>query len=311
MHTKRKLLYAALAVVTASLAGFGVYRAYTASPPLPAQYYAPHAAGPKIPRLDHIIVIVEENKTAGSIIGDDDAPYINELAKQYTLARNYYAVTHPSLPNYVALTSGTTAGIANDCNPPGGSCSANVQNIGDAIEAAGHTWKMYAEGMPAPCTIHNTGAYATKHNPFLYYPAIRNDTARCTAHDVPFTQLASDLKTAATLPDLVFISPDLCNDMHNCPVKSGDTWLSQQVPKLLDSPAFTQQHSLLVITWDEGVGRDNNVPAIFIGPQVKRGFTSDAYYSHYSLLRTIEDSWGLAPLTPNDRSAPPINDIFR
>ena len=287
------------------------YRSHYGTPPLPAPYYAPHPAATAAIPLDHVVIILEENKTAGSIIGNPAAPYLNQLARTYATATHYYAVAHPSLPNYLALTSGTTADMTTDCNPPGGNCSANVPSIANEIERSGRSWKLYAESMPAACTTSNSGEYAVKHNPFLYYPDIRDDARRCGAHDVPLTQLAADLGSAATLPNYAFISPNLCSDMHDCSVQTGDAWLAQHVPGILSSPAFMAQHSLLVITWDEGVGQDNHVAALFAGPQVKRGYTSPAYYSHYSLLRTLEDAWRLQPLTSNDRTAPALTDIFQ
>jgi phospholipase C len=264
-------------------------------------------AGPA--RVDHVVIILEENKPAADVLGSAAAPFLNKLAAEYAVAANYSAVTHPSLPNYLALTSGTTAGITSDCSPD--SCQARVPSIAGELEQAGRSWKMYAEGMPGPCVATNSGRYAVRHNPFMYYPEVTGDAAYCAAHDVPFTQLDEDLKAASTLPDYVFISPDLCHDMHNCPVATGDAWLSRQVPKILASPAFTQQNSLLVITWDEGRGRNNKVAAVFAGPAARKSYRSDASYGHYSLLHTIEKLWGLAPLTANDRSAPVMDELLR
>lgn len=265
--------------------------------------------------LDHVVIIVEENKSAAGIIGNSAAPYLNKLAAEFALADDYHAVTHPSLPNYLALTSGTTAGITTDCSP-GGGCEARVPNIADEIEKSGRSWKMYAESMPGPCVAGNSGTYAVKHNPFLYYPSVYDpsgaaNNARCTAHDVPFTQFSADLKTRSTLPDYVFISPDLCNDMHDCSVQTGDTWLSRQVPKILTSPAFTRQRSLLVITWDEDSGGSNRVSTIFAGSAAKKGYKSEVRYGHYSLLHTIESAWGLTPLTTNDKNAPVMSEFLR
>lgn len=261
--------------------------------------------------LDHVVIIVEENESASNILGNEDAPYINKLATENALATNYRAVTHPSLPNYLAMTSGTNAGITDDCEP-GDGCTARVPNITDAIEQSGRTWKMYAESMPAPCTAKNSGLYAVRHNPFMYYPGVTDDKAHCEAHVVPLTQLDEDLASSAGLPDYVFISPNICNDMHDCPVETGDAWLSRRVPKILASPAFTTQNSLLVITWDEDDddGGNNTVPTIFAGPAARQAYESDRKYGHYSLLRTIEDQWGLAPLTKNDKKAPAMDDML-
>jgi phosphatidylinositol-3-phosphatase len=257
-----------------------------------------------------VVIIVEENTSARSMIGNLEAPYFNSLAAASALAIDYTAVTHPSLPNYLAMTSGTTADITDDCSPPGSGCQARVRSIADEIDASGRTWKAYAEGMPFPCAPNNSGRYAVKHNPFLYYPSVTNDAAYCAAHVMPFTQLGRDL-TDSRLPDFTFISPDLCNDMHDCSVRTGDSWLSRVVPMILDSAAFTGRNSLLVITWDEGTRRDNRVSTVFTGPAARARVRSKVAYTHYSLLHTIEKGWALAPLTDNDRNAPTMDDLLR
>ncbi len=230
-------------------------------------------------------------RPASDILGNAAAPYINKLAADSALAGNYQALAHPSLPNYIALTSGTNAGITDDCSP-GGDCTAAVPSVVDRIEQSGRSWKMYAESMPAPCVAKNSGTYAVRHNPFMYYPGVTRDKNYCAAHVVPFSQLAPDLASATTLPNYVFISPDLCNDMHDCSIGTGDGWLSRYVPLILASPGFSAQKSLLVITWDEGGDENNSVGAIFAGPAAKNGYRSETAYSHYSLLHTIETSWG-------------------
>ncbi|MDJ0357452.1 alkaline phosphatase family protein [Paenarthrobacter sp. PH39-S1] len=145
----------------------------------------------------------------------------------------------------------------------------------------------------------------------MYYPSVTDSHASCTAHVVPVTQLSEDLKAASSLPNYVFISPDLCNDMHDCSVSAGDTWLSHQVPDILASPAFTTQKSLLVITWDEGEGENNTVATIFAGSAARQSYKSSLPYSHYSLLHTIESLWGLAPLSDNDKNAPVMRDLLK
>ncbi len=280
---------------------------------LPPAYYRerPSASTANI-QVDHIVVIVMENKSRSEIIGSDDAPYINSLAAAYAQAANYYAVAHPSLPNYIALTSATTAGITGDCSPPGRGCQANAANIADSLEKAGKTWKAYMESMPTPCALANSRDYAVRHNPFVYYPDIRNGSSRCNAHDVPFSRLTHDLAGADTFPAYAFVTPNLCNDMHNCSAATGDRWLAAHIPAILRSPAFTAQRSLLVITWDESEsGNSNNVPVIFAGSAAKRKYVSRRYVSHYSLLHTIETIWRLRALTNNDASAPLMTDMLQ
>ncbi|CAH0306828.1 Phosphatidylinositol-3-phosphatase [Arthrobacter sp. Bi26] len=254
------------------------------------------------------MIIVQENKAASQIMGASEAGYFNKLAAEFSTAANYRAITHPSLPNYLALTSGTNAGITSDCKPK--SCTADVRSIADEITQSGRTWKMYAEGMPAPCVAHDSRRYAVKHNPFMYYPAVTDDLASCSDHVVPYGRLEQDLQSASALPDYSFISPDMCNDTHDCPISTGDDWLSREVPRILGSPAFTTQNSLLVLTWDEGSKDDNRVATVFAGPAARKGFTSHAAYSHYSLLHTIEDVWGLTPLTDNVRNAPLMSEFL-
>ncbi|HEY8294537.1 MAG TPA: alkaline phosphatase family protein, partial [Micrococcaceae bacterium] len=262
-------------------------------------------------KIAHVVIIMEENKAQSHILGSTAAPFINKLAQANALAANYEAVAHPSLPNYLTLTSGTNAGITNDCNPPGGACTASVRSIADQIQQAGRSWKMYAESMPAPCSPDNSGRYAVKHNPFMYYPNVTGNGASCAAHDVPFAQFAGDLTSASSLPDYSFISPDLCNDMHDCSIETGDAWLSKQVPAILASPAFTTQNSLLVITFDEGDNHSNKVFTVFAGPAARKGFTSSTAYTHYSLLHTVEDAWGMAPLTTGVRDSAIMADMLR
>ena len=254
------------------------------------------------------MVIVQENKAASQIMGASEAGYFNKLAAEFSVAANYRAITHPSLPNYLALTSGTSAGITSDCKPD--SCTADVRSIADEITQSGRTWKMYAEGMPAPCAAHDSHRYAVKHNPFMYYPAVTGNKDSCSDHVVPYSRLGQDLQSPSTLPDYSLISPDMCNDTHDCPIGTGGDWLAREVPKILGSPAFTTQSSLLVLTWDEGSKEDNRVATVFAGPAARKGFTSNAAYSHYSLLHTIEDAWGLSPLTDDVRRAPLMGDLL-
>jgi acid phosphatase len=258
--------------------------------------------------LAHVVVIVLENKPSSRILGSSEAPYLNGLAKRGALATDYSAIRHPSLPNYLAMTSGTTAGVTDDCDPD--ACGTSARTIAHEVTASGRSWRMYAEAMPAPCTMHNDGRYAVRHNPFLYDSGVTGDEAGCAAHDVPYSRLAADL-AAGDLPDLAFISPDLCNDMHDCDVATGDAWLSREVPKILDSSAFRSSRSLLVVTFDEGVDEDNHVVTVFAGPAAKAGARSSRPYTHYSLLRTVEDAWHLKPLADGDGGASPMTDLLR
>jgi phospholipase C len=258
--------------------------------------------------LDHIFVILEENKSYSQIVGSTAAPYINSLIKRYALAANYFALFHPSLPNYIALTSGSNDGITDDRGAVGNEVAA--PNIADRIEAAGKTWKEYAESIPSPGYAKDSGEYAVRHDPFMYYKDIAGNAQRARSHVVPFTQLAADLGSAATTPDFAFITPDLLNDMHDAPISTGDQWLAHVVPTILQSKPFTTTRSVLIVTWDEGTLFDNHIATIFAGSSVKLGYRSGTRYDHYALLHTIEAALELAPLTQNDANAPTMGEFF-
>ncbi len=261
---------------------------------------------------DHVVVIVMENKSYKSIVGNEkDAPYINSLIKNYSLATNYFAINHPSLPNYLDLVGGTHGSINNDCNPPGGTCSLDTKSIADTLEESGNSWKGYMESMPKNCGLSNTDLYADKHNPFIYFENIRNNKPRCEKHIVPLTSLLNDFNSLDSTPTYSFISPDLCSDTHDCSILTGDQWLEKYVSLILKSPSFTQKKSLLILTWDEDDGsRDNHIATIFVGNGVKKGYQSAVRYDHYSLLHTIEEVLKLTPINTNDATASVMNDMF-
>lgn len=245
-----------------------------------------------------------ENHAYSEIIGSTAAPYVNSLLSAGSLGSNYHGVTHPSLPNYLALVGGSTYGITTDCI----TCWVSASSIADTLEASGASWKAYMESMPSACYVGDSYPYAQKHNPFIYFNNIRTNSSRCRSHVVPFTQLGADLQSAASTPAFGFITPNMCNDMHDCAVATGDSWLKNEVPVILGSPAFTTQRSLLAITWDEDdLTTSNQVPLILLGYGV--GGRSAAYYNHYSLLHTIETARSLSTLTTNDAGAGVMADL--
>jgi hypothetical protein len=142
-----------------------------------------------LPTFSHVFVVVMENEESTSLIGNASAPYINGLANSYGLATQFYGVSHPSLPNYLALTAGSAFGISSDCT----TCWVNVTNVADQIEARGRSWKAYMEGMPSACFVGDAYPYMQKHNPWIYYNDIRTNAARCGAQVVPFSPLGTDL----------------------------------------------------------------------------------------------------------------------
>ena len=253
-----------------------------------------------------------ENHGYSQVWNTSSTPYITSLGNQYVRATNYHAATHPSLPNYLQLFAGDNYGITTDC-APSDSCHVSATNLADNLEAKGLTWKAYMESMPAPCTLTSSGQYAPKHNPFIYFDDIRNNPLRCNSRDVPYTDLSTDLLSAATTPNFSFITPDECSDMHSCPIATGDTWLKTNLPPILNSPACTVDKCLLILTWDEDDNSEGNqVLTIFAGSAAKTGgVASNAAYSHFSTLRTVEEIFGLPTQTNNDAIATPMLDMLK
>jgi hypothetical protein len=244
------------------------------------------------------VIIIFENKEFGTVIGNSDMSNFNKLANDYTLLTQFYAVTHPSLPNYLALIGGDTFGITTDCEK----CFVSAPSLPDLIEASGRTWKAYQEDMPEPCSFGDTLNYAQRHDPFVYFDAIRLDASRCDQRVVPFTSLQSDIDAGA-LPNFIFITPNVCNDAHDCALSVADQWLGNTLTRLV--PALDKQgpNNLIVLTWDEGQGDHSccglpakaggRIAVVFISPLVKNNFQDATPYTHYSLLKTISKSWDL------------------
>ncbi len=147
----------------------------TAAPTLTPTLTTISTPEPLIPSFDHIVIIVFENKEYGTVIGNSDMPNFNRLANDYTLLTQFYAVRHPSLPNYLAMIGGDTFGITSDCN----TCFVSAPSLPDLIEASGRTWKTYQEDMPESCFLGDKANYVQKHNPFVYFDAIRLNASRC------------------------------------------------------------------------------------------------------------------------------------
>ena len=264
---------------------------------VPSPSLTPTPSSP-VPPFAHIALILFENKEFGSVIGNSTAPVFNRLAQENTLLMQYYAITHPSLPNYIALIGGDTFGITSDCND----CFVNAPSLPDLIEASGRIWKAYQEDMPEPCYLGGTQRYAQKHDPFVYFDPIRLDQARCDRSVVPFPDLSADIQ-AGTLPNYIFITPNLCNDAHDCSLSVADNWLSTTIATLVPALDATGQPYLVVLTFDEGQGNHSccglpanaggRVATVLLSPQAKSGFQDDTPYTHYSLLKTISEAWGL------------------
>jgi hypothetical protein len=243
-----------------------------------------------------VITVVMENEEASGVIGNPDAPYVNRLARRGGLATRSFAIRHPSLPNYLALTSGSTHGITSDCT----SCHVRAPSIADQLDAAHLSWRAYMEDLPRPCFRGAyAGAYAKKHDPFMYYDSVAGNASRCR-RVVPFTGLARDLRRGA-MPAYAFISPNLCHDGHDCGMKQADRFLSGLVPPLLRALG---PHGYLVLTWDEGSSdagccggsHGGRIATVVAGPDVRAGARDAHPIDHYGVLASVEDSLGLPRL---------------
>lgn len=254
----------------------------------------------------HVIWIWMENRSLGNIIGNkSQAPYINSLAAGCGLATDYHSTTHPSLPNYLAATSG----IAQGSLPATTYLDCNVSVICDmtvrSVFGQGETWKAYAESMPSNCDKSNSGEYAVRHNPAVYYTSLSG----CASKDVPYAQLATDLAKNA-LPAFSFITPNLIDDMHDGTIAQGDAWLARHLPTILNSKEYKAGTTAVFITWDEGSGgypiedcddatvtdTSCKVPTVVISPTTPAGTRSRTFFDHYSLLGTTEQLLGLPRL---------------
>jgi hypothetical protein len=282
---------------------------------------APTATGPCGTRpatgavYHHIIWVWMENHSYSTIIGAPQAPYINGLASRCGLATNYHNISHPSLPNYMAGTSGLTVSavqkFASDCSP-----SATCSTPAPSIFGQGETWKSYEESMPTNCAKADNGEYAVRHNPAVYYTKL----AGCATNDVPYPHLAADL-AANKLPAFSFVTPNLIDDMHSGTVTQGDSWLSKNLPVIFNSAEYRSGSVAVLITWDEGEGGlSTNCPAnvtdigchvatIVASPTTKVGAKSATLFNHWSLLRTTEQLLGL-PLLGQAATATSMSGPF-
>jgi len=240
-----------------------------------------------------VAVIVMENHEANAVLHNPKAPFVNALAARSARAANWFALRHPSLPNYLAMIGGSTFGVTDDCTD----CNQTAPSLVDQLEARGVTWRAYLQGMPSACFPGaGAGLYAKKHNPFAYFEPITGNPARCQ-QVVPFDRLATD-EANGSLPRFSFITPDLCNDTHDCGVEIGDQFLATTVPPLVNALG---PDGVLVITYDEGStnagccqeASGGRVLTVFAGGRARSGAVVDTALDHYSLLRTIEDLFGL------------------
>ncbi|HZU73348.1 MAG TPA: alkaline phosphatase family protein [Acidimicrobiales bacterium] len=308
---------------------------------LPARAAQPAAGLEKIPRFDHVVVLVEENEAESTTFGTTSpAHYLNSLRSKGVFLPNYYGTGHASLDNYIAMVSGQpdNPATAGDCEELSlYNCTQiqagydNGRNLGDQLDSAGVSWKSYMDSTPTPCFHAPYSAaspapdpyqgdsqkppardYADRHNPFVWFPDFVGNQSRCAVHQRPYTELAGDLRHNA-LPQFAFITPDTCHDGHDDPCSSGqpgglvslDAWAKANIPPLLDY--LWHHNGLLIVNFDEGAvdlndvcpscasgGLGGRTGAIFLSPRLKAGSVVTAEYDHMSLLRTLEDSFGIA-----------------
>ncbi len=258
-----------------------------------------------VPHFRHVVLIVFENHEVDDVLGSSDAPTFNRLGSQYATISNYTAVAHPSLPNYLALVSGSTQGIDSDCTD----CIVAGRSLADTLAASRKTWKTYAEGLPRTgFTGASSGRYAKKHNPFVYFR--RNLTPARLQRVVPLSRFLPDVR-GRRLPTFSLVIPDLCHDMHDCSVSTGDTWLATFVKPLLRGSVL--KRSAVFVVFDEGtsdVGGGGRIAAMALGPLVRPHSKSTGATNHYGLLRTIESGLRL-PLLGLSAGARPIVGIWR
>lgn len=324
-----------------------------------------------VPRFDHVIVVVLENENFSTTWNPAIAPYLNGLrnndadktrGNNSVFADHYYATGHASLDNYIAMISGQPDQplTASDCLAvslwvcaQGQLLMSNGRNLADQLEEQGVSWKGYMDGMPSECFHQEYSLtalepdpyqgdsrtppaydYADRHNPFLYFPNIVGNDARCRAHVRPYTELADDI-ASNTVPEFAFITPDTCHDGHDAPCSDGsvggmegaDNWLEQEMPALLEY--VNERNGLLLITLDENAFTDTELPPgccsggltgllpgfggriglLALGPTLTHK-TITTSYDHMSLLRTFESAFGIREHLNNARQARSMSDLF-
>lgn len=269
-----------------------------------------------------VFTVVMENKSRGDILGSSAAPYINSLAATSAVANGYHdSYVHPSEPNYFWMVAGENFGVLDDADPASHHLDS-VSHVADQLELAGLSWKSYQESMGEPCGLVSHGRYAAKHDPFVYFDDINgwdgtqfHPSPRCTDHVVDYSQLDADI-AANALPKYAFITPNLDNDMHDGSVRLGDTWLANELPKIMATDAF-RNGGVIFLTWDEGSsgtlgGAGDDPPFLAISPMAKAGYVSTAEYDTSSFLKTVQKIIGVdeVPCAADPTAVASMDDLF-
>jgi hypothetical protein len=278
----------AASLAMAALCGAGLVSSATSTA-------APAAAAAGVPRPDHVVLAVFENKKANSVFGSSSAPYINSLANGGAKFTQSYAIEHPSEPNYLDLFSGSNQGVTDDSCPH----TFSTDNEGAQLIAAGLSFTGYSEDLPSVgSTVCTSGNYARKHNPWVNFSNVG------ASSNQPFSAFPTDF---TQLPTVSWVVPNLCNDMHDCSIATGDSWLQNHLGAY--ATWATTHNSLLIVTFDEDDGSGgNNISTLFYGQPVKQGLYSE-HIDHFNVLRTIEDMYGL-PYAGAAASSTPITDTW-
>ncbi|HLI07561.1 MAG TPA: alkaline phosphatase family protein [Ktedonobacteraceae bacterium] len=293
------------------------------SKPSPSSSIAPTTPATRHHAIQTVFLIVMENQNWSQIKGNPSAPYINHtLLPMASYAQQYYNPpnNHPSLPNYLWLEAGTNFGISND-NGPYLNYQNTTRHLVTLLNNAHISWKAYEEGIDGlTCPLIDIGEYTARHNPMIYFNDVTNDnnthSSYCIAHERPFSQLSSDLAHNSEAR-YNFITPSLCDDMHTAcspyfdTVRQGDTWLSRQIPMIMNSTAY-KDGGAIFITWDEASSGDGPIGMIVLSPDAKgHGYSNSIYYTHSSTLRTVEEIFGVTPLLGAAAHATDLSDLFR
>jgi hypothetical protein len=262
------------------------------------------------------IILFENHNWQGQIKDNSTAPYINSLLAVGSHAEQYYnpPLTHPSLPNYLWIVAGDNLGVIDDNEPPYHLLST-TDHLADYLEHANISWKSYEEDIDGQsCPMQETPTTAPKHNPFVYFTDINDNVsptaARCLAHVRPFSELATDI-ASGSVARYNFITPNLCHDMHDCSVAAGDEWLQTNLPPILASTAY-KNGGVVFVTWDEGEDFDGPIGMIVLSPKAKVGYSSSIHYDHGSLLKTVQEIFGVGPLLRHagDPTTRDLSDLF-
>jgi len=317
MNRKMTAFLLTFSLVTVAGTGWSQSRAYPIPNDLAMQQAAKAAS-----HIQTVFIILMENHNWSQIKGSKYAPYINKtLLPMASHAEQYFnpMSIHPSLPNYLWLEAGTNFGILDD-NPPSLDHQSSTMHLVTLLNTAGITWKAYEENISGTaCPLTDSGLYAVRHDPFVYFDDDTNtlnpSSAYCIAHVRPYTELATDLGNNS-VARYNFITPNVCDDMHDrCkenPIKKGDTWLSQNVPAILNSAVYMNGGALF-ITWDEAATGDGPVGMIVLSPFAKgKGYSNSIPYDHSSTLKTMQEIFGVTPLLGHagDSTTSDLGDLF-